>query len=181
MGSWKTSLKHRFRIRCGNRERRFHFLKKNKLCNGKYKAMKKCIWCFQIKDSCGDGYTIKFKLCYRKFSTRKWRSLAQSSKICWECHLHSPFWGVFWGSLLFQLYKNQVLESREVPSNLRLQSMPQQGLFMSKYPFPIDHRGEHNGSALCPIDTSTLHHKLLLLAVPALESPKEHRVDSRTV
>lgn len=59
--------------------------------------------------------------------------------------------------------------------------MPQQRLFMSKYPFPIDHRGEHDGSALCPIDTSTLCHKVLLLAVPALESPKENSIDSSTV
>lgn len=84
-----------------------------------------------------------------------------------------------------KLKKNQVLESREVPSNLGLRGealpMPQQRLFMCKYPFPIDHRGEHNVSALCPIDTSTLYHKVVLLAVPALESPKEDRIDSRIV
>lgn len=41
MRSRKTSLKHRFRIRSGNRKRRFSPWKKMKWCNGKYKTMKK--------------------------------------------------------------------------------------------------------------------------------------------
>lgn len=56
----------------------------------------------------------------------------------------------------------------------------QQRLFMSKYLFPIDHGGEGNSFGLCPFDTSALDHKMLLLAVPALETPKQNRIDSRT-
>lgn len=97
MRSRKTSLKHRFRIRSGNRKRRFSPWKKWSDAMRSIKQWKKYIWYFQTKDSWGDGYTIKFKHCFRKFSTRKWRSLAQSSKMCWECHLHSSFLGVFWG------------------------------------------------------------------------------------
>lgn len=105
MGSWKTSLKHRFRIRSGNKEKGFITQKKKKikLCNLKYKAMKKCTFYFQTKNSWGIWYTVKFKHCYRKFSSRKWRSLAQSVKYAGHVIFTFLFWGYFGVSLLFQL------------------------------------------------------------------------------
>lgn len=72
-----------------------------------------------------------------------------------------------------------------MPSNLGLQRevlpIPQRGLFMSKYLLSIDHGDERNSSGLCPFDTLALYHKALPLAVPALESPKQNRIDSRIV
>lgn len=52
---------------------------------------------------------------------------------------------------------------------------------MSKYLLPIDHGGERDSSGLCPFDTLALYHKVLPLAAPALESPKQNRIDFRAV
>lgn len=82
MGSWKTLLKgsdSELDLETGKASL---VPEKMQWCHVKYKATKK------MKSSWGNGCTVKFKSCYRKFSTRKWRPLAQSSKICWECHLH---------------------------------------------------------------------------------------------
>lgn len=77
-----------------------------------------------------------------------------------------------------------VPETREVPSNLGLQKeilpIPQQGLFMAREQRPVDHGSVRNSCGPCPFDTLALYHKVLPLAVPALESPKQNRTDSRT-
>lgn len=39
------------------------------------------------------GEWIHNKIHTENSAPRKWRSLAQSTKICWECHLHIPFFG----------------------------------------------------------------------------------------
>jgi len=65
------------------------------------------------------------------------------------CQLQVPFLGIFWGASLAPVVlpgvnklKNQVLENRQVLSNLGLQTevllVPPQGLFVPKYLLLMD-------------------------------------------
>lgn len=93
-----------FGIRSGNREGFIPW--KTKLwdwndCSSK--AMKRCIWHFQMIFLGGEQVHKTFKHYYRKFSTRKWWYLAQSNQLHRACQLQIPFLGYFEVPLLLKL------------------------------------------------------------------------------
>lgn len=134
---------------------------------------------------------------YTKHSNTTTENLAPESGGTWHnqtnCTGHVNFKFPFWGTLrcLYcsscRVNKLKRSGAGEQTSALRPWTAErgspvlQQELIMSKYLLPIDHGGERDSSGLCPFDTLALYHKVLPLAAPALESPKQNRIDFRAV